>query len=281
MGYEARRSAQQWQARASYAAPSGGVEHVALVAGGGRGLGLEYVRQLLKRPQQRVIAGCRNPEGAEKLQQLSQQHPGRLDIVKLDIIDEDSIQNAVDEVSKNHDQLDLLINAAGILHTADMNPETALARVEAKNMLLNYQVNAMGPILVSKAFAPLLIKAAKSDKHTSGKPAVIASMSARVGSIADNSIGGWHSYRASKSALNQLHRCMSIEFARKKLDIACILLHPGTVDTDLSKPFQKNVKPEKLFSQERAIEQLLGIIDGVTNEDHGKFIAWDGETIPW
>lgn len=215
------------------------------------------------------------------MQQLREEHPGKLDIVKLDITDEGSIQEAVEEVSRKHERLDLLINAAGILHTADMNPETALARLEAKNMLINYQVNAMGPILVSKAFAPLLIKAAKSNNHSSEKPAVIASMSARVGSIADNSIGGWHSYRASKSALNQLHQCMSIEFTRKKLDIACILLHPGTVDTDLSKPFQKNVKPEKLFSQERAIEQLLGIIDGVTSKDHGRFIAWDGQTIPW
>ena len=81
------------------------------------------------------------------------------------------------------------------------------------------------------------------ERSCSDKPAVIASMSARVGSIGDNSIGGWHSSRASKSALNQLHQCMSIEFARKKLDIACILLHPGTVDTDLSKPFQKVLHP--------------------------------------
>ena len=106
-------------------------------------------------------------------------------------------------------------------------------------------------------------------------------MSARVGSIGDNRLGGWYSYRASKAALNQLTKTMAIELRRKNQNVAAILLHPGTVDTDLSKPFQKNVAPEKLFTRERAVEQLLRIIDGVEMKDTGKYYAWDGSEIPW
>ncbi|GAB4819422.1 hypothetical protein N2152v2_006468 [Parachlorella kessleri] len=110
---------------------------------------------------------------------------------------------------------------------------------------------------------------------------MVANLSARVGSIGDNRLGGWYSYRASKTALNQLTKCAALEFERKRQAVACILLHPGTVDTDLSKPFQKNVKPEKLFSKERAVRQLLDIIDRTTMRETGKYYAWDGQEIPW
>ncbi|BDA48718.1 probable c-factor [Coccomyxa sp. Obi] len=168
-----------------------------------------------------------------------------------------------------------------------MSPETALSRVNAFNLLQNFQINALGPVLVSKEFAPLLSKAteatgaSKQVPQPLERPAVIANLSARVGSIGDNSLGGWYSYRASKSAQNQLSKCMSIEFARRKQNIAVVMLHPGTVDTDLSMPFQKNVKPEKLFTRERAVKQLLDIIDNVTMEDNGRYIAWDGQDIPF
>lgn len=106
-------------------------------------------------------------------------------------------------------------------------------------------------------------------------------MSARVGSIGDNGLGGWYSYRASKAALNQLTKTLSIELARKHHAVAAVLLHPGTCNTDLSKPFQRNVKPEKLFSRERGVTQLLHIIDNITMGDTGRFIAWDGTDIQW
>ena len=110
---------------------------------------------------------------------------------------------------------------------------------------------------------------------------MIANFSARVGSIGDNRLGGWYSYRASKSALNQLTKTMSLELARKNQKVAAICLHPGTCDTDLSKPFQKNVAPEKLFSKERAVGQLLDIVDNIKMEDAGKFYAWDKSDIIW
>ncbi|CAO2823178.1 unnamed protein product [Amaranthus hypochondriacus] len=111
--------------------------------------------------------------------------------------------------------------------------------------------------------------------------AVVANLSARVGSIGDNNLGGWHSYRASKAALNQLTKTVSVEMARKKDPIICLLLHPGTVDTDLSRPFQRNVPREKLFTKEFSVNKLLSIIDGANIHDNGKFFAWDGQEIPW
>jgi len=110
---------------------------------------------------------------------------------------------------------------------------------------------------------------------------VICNLSARVGSIADNRLGGWYSYRSSKAALNQLTRTMSLEFARKGHKISSILLHPGTCDTDLSRPYQKNVLPEKLFSRDRGVRQMLAIVDRTTMQENGTFFAWDGSIVPW
>ena len=106
-------------------------------------------------------------------------------------------------------------------------------------------------------------------------------MSARVGSIGDNSTGGWLSYRGSKTALNQMTKTMSLEFERRRQKVASILLHPGTVDTDLSKPFQKNVPEGKVFPRDRAVRQLLEIIDRTSMAANGKYYAWDGSEIPW
>lgn len=116
---------------------------------------------------------------------------------------------------------------------------------------------------------------------TEGDVAVVANLSARVGSIGDNRLGGWHSYRSSKAALNQLTKTVSVEFARRKDPIICILLHPGTVDTDLSRPFQRNVPDDKLFTAEFSVQKLLSIVDNAKSSDNGKFFAWDGQEIPW
>ena len=110
---------------------------------------------------------------------------------------------------------------------------------------------------------------------------MIANLSARVGSISDNRLGGWYSYRASKAALNQLTKTMSLELGRKGQKVAAVLIHPGTCDTDLSRPFQRNVAPEKLFTKERGVEQMLGIVERTTMAETGTFYAWDGSIVPW
>ena len=145
-------------------------------------------------------------------------------------------------------------------------PERRLSAVDPAWMARVYAVNAMGPVLTTQAVQPLL-----------SQGAVVASLSARVGSIGDNRLGGWWSYRMSKSALNMATRNMAIEMRRS--NVIAVALHPGTTATDLSAPFQKNVKPEKLFSPEYTAGMLLDVLAGLTPEDSGEFFAYDGTRI--
>lgn len=270
------------RALATAASSNSETDKIYMIQGASRGLGLECVAQLLQREACKVVATCRTPGRATSLQQLQEQHPGRLQVFQLDVTDFDSVQRCSEQVQQHYQHLDVLFNVTGILHIpGKMAPETALSRVEYDNMVLSMQTNAIGPLLVCQQFAPLLIAAKNVRGADDERPAVIANMSARVGSITDNYLGGWYSYRASKAALNQLTKTMSLEFARRRHKVACVLLHPGTCDTDLSMPFQKNVKPEKLFSRERGALQLLGLIDDMTMEKNGSYLAWDGSAIQW
>ncbi|XP_026395249.1 uncharacterized protein LOC113290001 isoform X1 [Papaver somniferum] len=254
---------------------------ISMVQGASRGIGLEFVRQLLEKQEKgHVVATCRNPDGATSLLELKNKFPERLNILQLDVTDESTIEASAKSVQERYGSLNLLINTTGVLSVPNvLQPETTLSKVEKASLLLAYEVNAVGPILVIKHMWPLLKKGGGSG--TERDVAVVASLSARVGSIGDNRLGGWHSYRASKTALNQLTKTVSVEFGRKKDPIACILLHPGTVDTDLSKPFQRNVAEGKLFTKEFSVQKLLGIINSVKPSDNGKFFAWDGQEIPW
>jgi len=247
------------------------------------GLGLELARQLLHaRDYDRVFATCRNPSNAPALAALAAASGGRLTILPLDVTDEAAIAAAASAVSASTDHLDLLLNAGGVLHIPGvMMPETALARVSQQALTTCLAVNAAGPILVGRAFAPLLVAAEKAAGASEARPAVLASISARVGSISDNSLGGWYSYRASKAALNALTKTASVEFARKRQKVAALVLHPGTCETDLSAPFRANVPPGKLFTVERGASQLLDIVGRATMADNGRFFAWDGAEIPW
>lgn len=259
----------------------GGGGDVSMVQGASRGIGLEFVRQLLDNYENgRVIATCRNPDCAEGLLDLKRKHTDRLTLIHLDVTDESSISVAAKSITKTHGRLDLLVNTSGILCVPTiLKPETTLSKVEKSSLLLSFEVNAVGPILVIKHMCPLLRNG--GGKDTGRAAAIVVNLSARVGSIGDNRLGGWHSYRSSKAALNQLTKNISLEFERRKDPIICLLLHPGTVDTDLSKPFQHNILPNKLFTKEFSVQKLLGIINGAKKCDNGKFIAWDGQEIPW
>ncbi|KMZ56030.1 Short-chain dehydrogenase/reductase family protein [Zostera marina] len=255
------RSSLQWDGR------------ISMVQGASRGIGLEFVKQLLERNGGNVIATCRNPLESTGLNELKAKFSDRLDILKLDITDENSIQASSNSIKEKFGHLNLLINASGVLSIPDvLHPETTLRKVEKSSLMLAYEVNAIGPILVTKI---------GGDTDIEGGFAVVANLSARVGSIGDNGLGGWHSYRASKTALNQLTKNLAVEFGRRKDQIVCLLLHPGTVDTDLSKPFQKNVPNGKLFTKEFSVQKLLNVIDSAKISDNGKFFAWDGQLIQW
>jgi NAD(P)-dependent dehydrogenase (short-subunit alcohol dehydrogenase family) len=243
-----------------------------MVQGASRGIGLEFARQLAAREDiGLVVATCREPDAAGSLRTLSE--AASLAIVALDVEDEASIDSAATAVAGHAAQIDLLVNCAGLLHDADgVAPERRLDQLASAPLLRGFAVNALGPALVVKHFRPLLQQARRP---------IVANLSARVGSITDNRLGGWYGYRASKAAQNMLTRCMAIELGRGRRPVTVVALHPGTVDTDLSRPFQRNVPEGKLFSTEQAVGQLLAIIDGLTPEDSGRFFAWDGSEIPW
>ncbi|XP_030551548.1 C-factor isoform X2 [Rhodamnia argentea] len=253
---------------------------VSMVQGASRGIGLEFVKQLLQNSEKgHVIATCRKPNEALGLLSLKNMFAERLSILPLDATNESTIEASAKSIRDRYGFLNLLVNASGILSIPDvLQPETTLLKVEKSSLLLTYEVNAVGPILVIKHMWPLL--KAGGGTGTDRDVAVVANISARVGSIGDNRLGGWHSYRSSKAALNQLTKTVSVEFARRKDPVICILLHPGTVDTDLSKPFQRNVPEGKLFTKEYSVQKLLGIIDHAKIQDNGKFFAWDGQEIP-
>lgn len=241
-----------------------------LVQGASRGLGLTFATQLAAAGA-RVFATARDPQGSPGLRDLAAAHP-RVTLLTLDVTRLDSIQAAVAEISAATDGLDLVLNVAGVLNGLGKSPERRLEHIDPAAMAEAFAINAIGPILMARQTLPLL---------SHGGRAVFASLSARIGSIDDNRKGGWYSCRASKAAQNQLLRTLSIELTRRAPEVISVSLHPGTVDTDMSKPFQRGVPPGKLFSADRAAKQLLDIIKGLTEGDHGTFIAWDGQPIPW
>lgn len=187
----------------------------------------------------------------------------------LDLLDEASIAMAAACVAKGAPP-NLVIVATGLLHTADHGPEKALRDLDPSWLAHVYAVNAIGPALVAKHFLPIMPK---------GERTVFAVLSARVGSISDNQLGGWHGYRASKVALNMPVRNLAIEERRRNARGIVVALHPGTVDTALSRPFQGNVQTRRLFDPERAALQLLDVIEDLKMPDSGKLFDYEGKEV--
>ena len=242
------------------------------IQGASRGIGLELVRQLLEtQAGHRVFASCRRPEEAGGLQDLQARHARRLVILAMDVTDESSISSAAARVSEEAGELSLLVNVAGVLHGPGFGPEKRLAQIEPEALRHAFEVNAFGPLLVAKHFSQLL-------RHS--RRAVLANLSARVGSISDNRLGGWYAYRGSKAAQNMFTKTLSIELGRVAPHAIVVGLHPGTVDTDLSKPFQRNVPAKQLQSPRTAVSALLRVIDALTPDDTGKVFDFRGSEIP-
>ena len=187
---------------------------------------------------------------------------------ELDIENQTSIEGAAQNI-KDY-PIDTIIVATGILHSENFGPEKSIREINYSTMAKVLAVNTIGPALIGRYFIPLLRKDAKS---------VLAFLSARVGSISDNKLGGWYSYRASKTALNQIIKNFSIELKRTNPKAVVLGLQPGTVDSNLSEPFKKNVAKGKLFSPEQSREFLSDVIEKASIEDSGNLIAYDGEVI--
>ena len=192
----------------------------------------------------------------------------RRDATPLDYADEASVARAAAQVEAPG----LVIVATGLLHDGALQPEKRIADLDPGRLARSFLVNAIGPALVIKHFSPRLPREGK---------AVLAVISARVGSISDNRLGGWYGYRASKAAVNQLVRTTAVELAARRRDAICVALHPGTVDTALSAPFQKGLPAGRLQTPDRAAARLLAVIAGLTSSDSGGFFDGDGLPIPF
>lgn len=190
----------------------------------------------------------------------------------LDFSQESSIADLAVRLQADQWQPNVIINAAGLLHDGGLQPERTWRHLSADNLQRLFTINATGPALLVKHLLPLLPR----DQRT-----IFASLSARIGSIGDNRLGGWYGYRASKAAHNMLLKTASIEARRRWPSLVIAALHPGTVDSDLSAPFQRNVPPQKLFSPSFSAAQLCAVLGDLQPRDSGGFFAYDGTAIEW
>ena len=256
------------------AGPVHGLDGAALclVTGASRGIGLAVVDQLLANPRVgRVLAVARTARTSPGLQALAARHAERLQCIDADLTRPEQLASLAAGAAACG-RLHLVVNAAGVLHGDRLRPEKSIAQVRPDALAQVFALNAFAPVLLAQALLPML-------RH--GEPAVFASLSARVGSIGDNRLGGWYAYRASKAAQNQLLRTFAIELARLAPAATCLLLHPGTVDTGLSAPFQATVPADRLFTPAQAAGRVLAVIAGAGPADSGRFLAHDGSVIPW
>jgi len=232
-----------------------------VVIGSTGGIGAALVDQLVASSQVSRI---------HALSRTGRSHPSpKVANLTFDFTDEESLiaaAQALEEVKP----LDMVLVATGLLQDETISPEKNLRSLTHIGFSKSFEINTIGPALSAKYLIPLLRRDAKS---------VFAALSARVGSISDNRLGGWYAYRASKAALNMVIKTAALETQRRFPNQIITGLHPGTVDTDLSKPFQSNVAEGKLFAPDFSAQQLLKVIDGLTSENSGNLFDWAGEQI--
>ena len=237
----------------------------AIVVGATGGIGETIVQQLLNRyPGIRIHACGRNEARLDSLQgEQVQTWP-------MDILDESDLEGVAAAIRNSDTRPDRVLITSGILHDDKHQPERRIEDLDSDWLQKVFRVNTIGPTMVAKHFLPVMAP---------DRPGIFAVWSARVGSIGDNRLGGWYGYRASKAALNQIIRTLSIEADRRFKNLQIIGLHPGTVDTGLSEPFQANVKPEKLFSPEQSANYLLDVMENLPGSASGNIYDWKGERI--
>ena len=234
-------------------------ENIAIIGGGA--IGTAFSKELIiKYPDSKIYIFSRKPVNSS------------INSISHHLIDYDDISSihSAAELASSERSLDLVLVATGILHNEHLRPEKSLKELSYQNFETIFRANTIVPALIAKYFLPLLNRNGGS---------VFAALSARVGSISDNHLGGWYAYRASKSALNMIIKSASIEVARKNPEAIVVGLHPGTVDSNLSRPFQQNVNVNKLFTPSYAAQKMLTVLDNLTSAETGKCFAWDGSEI--
>lgn len=235
----------------------------ALVMGGQGGIGDAIVEQLAASAQTTQLYATYRPGKAPPV-------GGRgamTQWIPLDVADESSFVLAAETFRAANLDFNLVINCTGLLHGDGLDPERSWRHLDIETMTRVFSINTFAVALAVKHFLPLVNREERS---------VFASLSARVGSIEDNRLGGWYSYRASKAAQNMILRCAAIEAKRLRPALTCVALHPGTVKTTLSAPFTGRPGSRRVFSPEESARYLGQVIGGLTAEDSGGFFGWDG-----
>lgn len=233
------------------------VKNIAIIGCSGA-IGKAFTKWLSEKyPEASIYAFCRSG---------SNDKYGNVSYHKINYQDESSIEESAKLASKEM-PLDRVFVTTGMLHNQNIMPEKSLKELSAEKFRCLFEVNTILPALIAKHFVPKLNK----NEHS-----IFAALSARVGSISDNRAGGWYAYRSSKAALNMIIKNVAIETARTNSLALVVGLHPGTVDSPLSKPFQRNVEEGKLFTPEYSATKLLEVLEGLKQDSSGKCFAWDG-----
>lgn len=242
-----------------------------LIFGAGHGIGLGFVKQLLViNPEVKIFATYRDEQKAQILWELEAKNPDHIKTYKLEPLEEEQLKVLAQEFKSNKTHIDMIINSIGFLHDESIQPEKSLRSFNLENYMKAISINSAITALIAKHFERVLTPEESS----------FITISAKVGSIEDNRMGGWYSYRASKAALNMLIKNIAIEFKRNRRNCMVLSLHPGTTKTDLSAPFIEKTN-YKLHTADETAKNLLNVISQKTVEDTGSFFSWDAERLPW
>ena len=237
----------------------------AIIIGGRGGVGAAMARQVaLANPRNQVVATSRDDSWTQVVSEVA-----NIRRMTLDLTDETSCSTFASQV--NH-PIQCVVNCSGLLHDAGIQPERTWRHLDPKQMAEVFAVNSIAVAMAVKHLLPLIGRQERG---------VFASLSARVGSISDNRLGGWYSYRASKAAQHMILKCAAIEASRLYPNLTCVALHPGTVDTALSQPFTSRTPAERLFTPEKSAGHLLDVLAALGPTDSGGVFAWDGTSIEY
>lgn len=247
------------------------MKHI-LVAGVSGAIGQALAEHYLTKEEDlRVIGLCRDPSGVE----FDAESAGRVHLIQWDAAastDPGRIAADLEKALAPTEGLDGVIYAAGFLHGQGIQPEKRLEDLNADALAHSFAVNATGFAVLMRALAPWL-------RHRGFK--TVVAISAKVGSITDNGFGGWYAYRSSKAALNMLVRNFSIELPRKCRPLACVAIHPGTTLSPLSEPFSRSLAQLKVHQPAETAANIASVIEGLSQDNNGEFLSWDGSSIPW
>ncbi|WP_193161393.1 SDR family NAD(P)-dependent oxidoreductase [Microbulbifer hainanensis] len=238
-----------------------------LVAGASGGLARALGAELVRRnPQVQLLTVSRGAKEGFVGHSGSHEH-------LTTALDETASVDAAREFIAAQERLpDWVINCCGLLHTDTHGPEKSLEQCDDDWLLQSMQINVLTHLHLARALSPLLQRRS---------PMLWVSLSAKVGSIEDNRLGGWYSYRMSKAALNMLVKNLSIEWGRRVPGSCVVAIHPGTTDTELSKPFQANIPADKLYTPAQSAGRIVDVLEKLDAEDSGQLLFWDGSVLPW